>query len=290
MLIGLNRPINPPVYPVPDIDAAIIAQHAEALGFESIFYGEHPIRPLEEAGMTVGSYSGGVPLFQDTLVALARASAVTSRIKIGSAVFNMPEHNPVLFAKQIASLDLYSKGRVVLGLSVGWSEIEVTLLGGDFARRWEQTRESILIMQALWTQERVEMKGEFYDVPPVFCYPQPASKPWPPILIGSRHANAFPRIVEYADGWMPAFVRADTMALGPGAVREGRRKLDEAAKTAGRDPTGLHIAAIIKDDATPDDLKRFEDASCDRVLISLPAVQTEAEAREVLDRLAQRVL
>jgi alkanesulfonate monooxygenase SsuD/methylene tetrahydromethanopterin reductase-like flavin-dependent oxidoreductase (luciferase family) len=157
--IGVNRPISPPAYPVPDIDAAVIARHAEALGFESIFYGEHPIRPLDEPGMVVGRYSEGVPLFQDTLVALARASAVTSRIKIGSGVFNLPEHNPILFAKQIASLDLYSKGRVVLGLSVGWSEIEVTLLGGDFARRWEQTREAIRLMQALWTQDRVEMNS-----------------------------------------------------------------------------------------------------------------------------------
>ncbi len=290
MHIGVNRPLRPPAYPAADIDAAVIARHAEALGFESIFYGEHPIRPLDEPGMAAGSYSDGVPLFQDALVALARASAVTSRIKIGSGVFNLPEHNAILFAKQIASLDLYSNGRVVLGLSVGWSEIEVTLLGGNFARRWEQTREAILLMQALWTKERVEMKGEFYDVPPVLCHPKPASKPWPPILIGSRHANAFARIVEYADGWMPAFVRPETMANGPEAVRSGRRKLDELARAAGRDPSSLHIAAIIKDDATIDDLRRFEDAGCDRAIISLPAVETEDKARDVLDRLADRVL
>jgi alkanesulfonate monooxygenase SsuD/methylene tetrahydromethanopterin reductase-like flavin-dependent oxidoreductase (luciferase family) len=124
----------------------------------------------------------------------------------------------------------------------------------------------------------------------VLCYPQPATKPWPPILIGSRHDKAFARIVEYADGWMPAFVRPETMANGPAAVRNGRRKLDDLARAAGRDPAGLHIAAILKDDAGRDDLRRFEDAGCDRAIISLPAVETEDEARQMLDRLAHRVL
>jgi probable F420-dependent oxidoreductase len=290
MHIGVNRPADPPVYPIPDIDAAAIAQRAEALGFESIFYGEHPIRPLDEPGMKVGRYTGGVPYFQDALVALARASAVTSRIKIGSGAFNMPEHHAVLFAKQIASLDLYSGGRVILGLTIGWSALEVTILGGDFARRWEQTRESILLMKALWTQERVEMKGDFYDVPPVHCYPQPASKPWPPILLGSVSDKVFPRIIEYADGWMPAFVRAENLGRGPAVVRKGRAQLDELARAAGRDPATIQTSVILKDDVTRDDLKRFEDEGCERAIVSLPAIQSEADGRDAVDRLAERVL
>ena len=108
MKIGLNRPVAAPDYPTPDVDCALLAVHAEKLGFESIFYGEHPIRPLDDPGR--GVHSRGVPLYQDTLVGLTRAAAMTKTIKVGGGVFLMPEHNPIAFAKQLATLDHYSGG------------------------------------------------------------------------------------------------------------------------------------------------------------------------------------
>ena len=95
--IGLSRPIASPRYPVPDVDCALLAVHAENAGFESILYGEHPIRPLDDPGR--GVHDHGVPLYQDTLVNLARATAMTKKIKVGGGVWLMPEHNPIAFAK-----------------------------------------------------------------------------------------------------------------------------------------------------------------------------------------------
>src|SRR3979411_2465550 len=129
MHIGVSRPPTPE-YPVPDVDGALVAKHAERIGFESVFYGEPPIRPLNDPGRSV--HAAGVPFFQDTLVMLARASAMTTTLKVGAGVFLMPEHNPVLFAKQLASLDHYSGGRLIVGAGVGWSRTECELLGGNF--------------------------------------------------------------------------------------------------------------------------------------------------------------
>src|SRR4051794_30666456 len=181
MHIGISRPPTPP-HPIPDVDGAAVAQTAEELGFESIFYGEHPIRPVDQPGQ--GVHADGIPFFQDTVVMLARASAVTSTIMLGGGVFLIPEHNPILFAKQLATIDHYSGGRVIVGAGVGWSRTECELLGGNFDRRWAQTRESVLLMKRLWTEDTVEFHGEFFDVPPVQLFPQPARNP--PVLVGAN--------------------------------------------------------------------------------------------------------
>ena len=197
----------------------MVARLAEELGFESIFYGEHPIRPVGQEGQ--GVHQDGVPFFQDTLVMLARASAMTSRIKLGGGVFLVPEHNPVQFAKELASLDFYSGGRLIVGAGVGWSRVECELLGGQWDRRWAQTRESIQIMKRLWSQDTAEYEGEFYSVPAVQLYPQPATRPWPPVLLAARgSARSFRRIVEYGDGWIPAFAGEGAVAEGPAHVEQ----------------------------------------------------------------------
>ena len=272
MKIGLNRPVAAPDYPTPDVDCALLAVHAEKLGFESIFYGEHPIRPLDDPGR--GVHSRGVPLYQDTLVGLTRAAAMTKTIKVGGGVFLMPEHNPIAFAKQLATLDHYSGGgRLLVGLGIGWSQVEITLMGGRFERRWEQMREAVIIMKMLWTQERVEYDGEFWKAPPVLCFPQPKSKPHPPVLLGGRHENLIPRIVDYADGWLPAFVTPENLAKGPAWVADWRVKLDRAAAEKGRDPREIQISALVDGDIDRDVVRRFEDTGVlERLNISLPFI------------------
>ncbi len=299
MHVGISRPPTPP-HPTADIDGAEVARLAEELGFESIFYGEHPIRPVGQEGQ--GVHADGVPFFQDTLVMLARASAMTSRIKLGGGVFLIPEHNPVQFAKELACLDFYSGGRLIVGAGVGWSRVECELLGGHWDRRWAQTRESIQIMKRLWSQDTAEYEGAFYSMPAVQLYPQPATRPWPPVLLAARgSARSFRRIVEYGDGWIPAFAGEGAVAEGPAQVEKGRRVLDRLAVEAGRDPATLQITAILRGPQVDGDLapgqvvdravlRRFEAAGADRAAISLPTLTCERDASEALDRIAARAL
>jgi len=299
MRVGISRPPTPP-HPIPDVDAALVARHAEAIGFESILYGEHPIRPVGDPGH--GVHAHGVPFFQDTLVALARISAVTTTLKFGGGVFLIPEHNPFQFAKELASLDFYSGGRLLIGAGIGWSRVECELLGGQWSRRWTQTRETIQIMKRLWSQETAEYDGEIYQAPPIQLFPQPASKPWPPVLIGARRSDkAFARIVDFGDGWLPAFTGANDLEDGPPQIEAGRRELDRLAREAGRDPATLQISVIVRGPQIDGDLgprqsvdraavARFTAAGADRVLISLPTITSEQEAKEALQRIADAAL
>jgi probable F420-dependent oxidoreductase len=299
MKIGVSRPPTPR-HPVPDVDGAVVAELAEDIGFESIFYGEHPIHPVDQPGS--GVHAHGVPFFQDTLVMLARASAMTSRIKLGSGVFLIPEHNPVLFAKQLASLDHYSRGRLVVGAGVGWSRIECELLGGNFDRRWAQTCEAIQLMKRLWTEDTVQFRGEFFDVPPVRLFPQPASKPWPPVLLGAAPSErTFRRIVAVADGWIPAFVEPAAVEGAPSLLEKSRARLDTLAVEAGREPTTIQITAILRGPQVDGDLgpgqrvdralvARLADAGVDRVAVSLRTIHGERDAREALAHIADDVL
>jgi probable F420-dependent oxidoreductase len=297
--IGISRPPTPP-HPIPDVDGAVVAKLAEELGFESVFYGEHPIRPVDQPG--IGVHADGIPFFQDTIVMLARASAMTSTIKIGGGVFLVPEHNAVLFAKQLASIDHYSNGRLIVGAGVGWSRTECELLGGNFDRRWAQTAETIKLMKQLWTKETVEFHGEFYEVPPVQLFPQPVSKPWPPVLIGAlASARAFRRIVDYADGWLPAFVTRDSIATAPEHLEDSRKLLDRLAIEKGRKPAELQITAILRGPQVDGDLRpservdrallgRLRDVGVDRVAISLSTITSPEDAARALTRIADEML
>jgi probable F420-dependent oxidoreductase len=310
MHIGISRPPTPP-HPIADVDGAAVAKIAEELGFESIFYGEHPITPANEGGNSV--HSSGVPFFQDLLVMLARASAVTTRIKLGAGVFLIHEHQAVMLAKQLASLDYYSGGRLIIGQGLGWSRIECEVMGGNFDRRWTQTRESIELMKKLWTQEVTEHDGEFYKVPPVYLYPKPATKPWPPFLLTGPHwahegslespkmMRTFRRVVDVGDGWYPFFLGSDEIHNGPEILVQARKIFDELCADSGRDPSEIKITALLRaeihdgDLSMPelvnrDTLRRYEDAGIERATITVPTIVSEENAREILTYLAERVL
>ncbi len=299
MSIGLSRPPTPP-HPIVDVDAAVVARIAEELGFESIFYGEHPTRPVGEPGH--GVHAGGAPFFQDTLVAMARISAVTSKIKFGGGVFLIPEHNPVQFAKELASLDFYSGGRLLVGVGVGASRIECELLGGNWENRWLQTQEAIEIMKLLWTEDTTSYEGQIYQVPPIQVFPKPANPLGPPVLLGVRPSEvAFARIVQYADGWLPALVTVDDVASGPEIVANGRRRISDLAIEAGRDPLDFQISVIVRGPQIDGDLgpgqkvarsmiSELLDAGADRILVSMRTIVDEDDAARTLNTIAEAVL
>jgi probable F420-dependent oxidoreductase len=281
MNVGISIPL--PAY---HIDPAFMARTVEALGFESFWCAEHPFIPVRTTSRFPGSPDGVIPEtyshFVDPFVTLARASGVTSRVKLGTSIVLVPERHPLLMAKEVSTLDRFSGGRFLFGVGAGWLREETELMGGDFDHRWTQTRESILAMKELWTKPEAEFHGKYYDFPPVKVYPKPAQMPHPPVLLGGTAANVFKRIVAWGDGWLPT-------GSTPEQIREGRAVLDRLAREAGRDPAALTISAH----GQPPDrdlLRRLVDAGADRVVVRPPSVKTEAEMGAALTEIARKVL
>jgi probable F420-dependent oxidoreductase len=266
------------------IDPAVLAKRAEELGFDSFWLPEHPIMPVTT--VTPFPLGGPIPAFYadliDPFVGLARASAVTKTIKLGTGICLVPERNPLLLAKEIATLDHFSGGRVLFGIGAGWLKEETEIMGGDFAHRWTQTQEAVMAMKALWTQEEAEYHGKYYNFPPVRSFPKPAQKPHPPIILGSiTSRRVFQRIVAWGDAWMPVGVSLEEM-------QHGRETLNELATQAGRDPRSIQVVAFF---APPDPagLQALEEAGADAALIALE-IAGEQEALAKLEEIAQQVL
>ena len=281
MNVGISVPL--PAYLV---DVGFMARKAEELGFESFFCAEHPFIPVHTKSRFPGSEDGVIPEtyshFVDPFVALARASGTTSRIKLGTGIVLVPERNPLLLAKEVSTLDLFSGGRFLFGIGAGWLREETELMGGDFDHRWTQTRESILAMKELWTKPEAEFHGKYYNFPPVRSYPKPIQKPHPPVLLGGSAKKVLERIVEWGDGWLPNRVTPDEL-------RESRATLDRLAKDKGRDPSAITIT-VHGQPADRDHIKRLLDAGANRVLVRPPAVKTEAEMGTELTKIADAVL
>ena len=269
----------------PPVDVAVVATKVEALGFDSLWVGEHPVMPVHSTSPFPGSADGVIPpsysWFVDPFVALARASAVTTTLKLGTGITLVPERNPLLLAKEVATLDYFSGGRFRFGIGAGWNREETTIMGGDFDRRWSQTRDAVEAMKVLWATEEAEYHGTYYDFPPVRSFPRPIQRPHPPIFLGGTAKHVYQRIVEYGNGWMPT-------RSTPELIKQGREALNELATEAGRDPESIEILAYIApaDRAT---LQALEKAGADAAVMLL-ANQPESEALAELEQIAQKVL
>ena len=209
--VGISVPL--PAYAV---DVAFMARKAEELGFESLWCAEHPFIPVHTTSRFPGSPDGVIPEtyshFIDPFVALARASGVTTKLKLGTGIVLVPERNPLLLAKEISTLDLFSGGRFLFGIGAGWLREETELMGGDFDHRWTQTRESILAMKELWTKQHAEFHGKYYNFPLVKSFPKPAQKPHPPVILGGHARTVLERVVSWGDGWLPNSITPEKLA------------------------------------------------------------------------------
>ena len=266
-------------------DIAVVAKRAEELGFESLWVPEHPILPVDAKTPWPGSPDGVIPKVYadivDPFVALGRASAVTTSIKLGTGICLVPERNPLLLAKEVATLDMYSGGRFMFGIGAGWLREETEIMGGDFEHRWTQTRDSVLAMKELWTRTASEYHSRYYDFPPVYSFPRPAQRPHPPVLLGGVATNVFKRVVAWGDGWLPNRVT-------PEQVQKGRATLDELAEASGRDPQSIQVA-VFGQPADRDLIERFHEAGADRVMVRLETAPEE-ETLAKLASIAQAVL
>ena len=246
------------------IDPAVLAGRAEELGFDSLWTPEQPTLPVE----TVDDIPRAWGDIVDPFVMLARASAATSTLLLGTAVVVVPEHSPILLAHRAATLDALSGGRFLFGIGVGSVPEEAAIFGVDYPRRWTQAAEAAAAMKALWTQEQAEHHGAYYDFPPVYCYPKPARKPHPPLLLGTRIQASFRRIVEWGDGWLP-------IGVTPDDVRRGRATLDRLCEETGRDPASIEITIA---DVAPeaDAVRAYEEAGADRAIVGTPSAPTRS--------------
>jgi probable F420-dependent oxidoreductase len=281
MNIGISVPL-----PAHLVDVGAMARTAEALGFESFWCAEHPFIPVHTTSRFPGSEDGVIPEayahFIDPFVVLARASGTTSRIKLGTGIVLVPERHPLLLAKEVSTLDLFSGGRFLFGIGAGWLREETQLMGGDFDHRWTQTRESVLAMKELWTKPEAEFHGKYYDFPPVRSNPKPRQKPHPPVLLGGDAPTVLQRVVAWGDGWLPNRVTPDQL-------REKRVTLDRLAREAGRDPAALTIS-VHGQPADRDLIERLHEAGATRVIVRPATTKSEPEMARELTRIAEAVL
>jgi probable F420-dependent oxidoreductase len=209
-----------------------VARRAEDLGYASLWTFQRLLSPEGPEGPVLAPPYHSV---LDPLVSLAHVAGVTKRIRLGVAVVNMPFQAPAVLAKQLATLDVLSGGRLDAGLGLGWMHEEFEATGASFAARGRRGAEYIRCLRAIWSDPVVELDGEFYRVPRARIEPKPVQRPGPPILIGGTAEPALRRAGRLADGWISSS-RADLAALG-----ESVRIIRDAACGAGRDPALLRF-------------------------------------------------
>jgi probable F420-dependent oxidoreductase len=219
-----------------DLAPAALAVAVEERGFDSLWLPEHTHLPVREdtppalvEGVRLDDYKRCV----DPLVALATAAGVTERIGLGTGILLAAQHDPIVLAKQVATLDHLSGGRVSLGVGFGWNRAEAEDHGVDFARRHDVVDEHLGAMEAIWSSERAEFHGEFVDFDPTWSWPKPVQQPRVRTLVGGGATDAvFAAVAKRADGWIP---------IGGRGLKEALPRLRARFEEAGRDPHALSV-------------------------------------------------
>ncbi len=220
---------------------ARLAKEIEDRGLDSLFLAEHSHIPTSRRSPWPGSRPGHTdPLpemyrrINDQIVALSMAGAVTEKLILGTSVTLVAQHDPIWLAKQIATLDFWTGGRVILGVGFGWNEEQMESHGVDFPKRREITEEYIGMMRALWTEDEASFSGTHAQLEPSWAYPKPAQPGGPKIVMGGGTGPVlFDAIARYADGWMPISAR-DSLA-------ERLQPLKDRFEQSGRDPKDMEV-------------------------------------------------
>ena len=261
------------------IDPVTLGRAAEDRGFESLFFPEHTHIPTSRESPYPGG--GDLPMEYshtlDPFVAFGAIAATTEKIKLATGIALIVERDPIMLAKEVATLDQLSNGRVMLGIGGGWNREEMRNHGTEPSSRWLLVRERIEAMQALWTQEEAEYHGELVDFGPTWQWPKPVQQPHPPILVGGNGANTLKRVVRYGDEWMPIAGRGDALSRIP--------ELQELAAEAGRDPIPVSVFGAP---ANAEAIDELAEAGVSRAILSLPPAGEE-QVISILDRYASFV-
>ena len=257
-----------------------LAREVEARGFDSLWYPEHSHIPSSRI-TPWGGQKDAPPLPEqywrsdDVFIALAYAAAVTETLKLGTGISLVSQRDPIWTAKEVATLDHLSGGRVLFGVGYGWNKEEMAQHGTAYGDRRALLREKVLMMKALWTQDEASFDGELMALDPSWAWPKPAQKPHPPIIMG---AGAGPRtiadMVEFCDGWLPLATRHD--------IVDQVARVRDAVAAGGRDPQAFEITAYS---AKVDSLEVLEKAGVDRAVFTLPPLGPDVVIPR-LDKLA----
>src|SRR6185295_4403696 len=226
-------------------DLEALVRRGEALGFASVMIADHIVFPSVVTSKYPYTVSGVFPGQGDALEQLALMAFIagkTERLRLVTSVMILPYRNPVATAKTLATIDVLSRGRVTVGVGVGWLREEFEALGAaDFDRRGAVSDEYLRIFKALWTESPVSFAGEFYRFEDVRCLPEPVQKPHPPIWIGGHSKAALRRVARLGDGWHPVGANPAT-PLRPPEMRARLDELHRLTEAEGRDPSTLTIS------------------------------------------------
>ena len=257
-----------------------LAREVEARGFDSLWFPEHSHIPSSRI-TPWGGQKDAPPLPEqywrsnDAFIALAYAAAVTETLKLGTGISLVSQRDPIWTAKEVATLDHLSGGRVLFGIGYGWNKEEMAQHGTAYDDRRALLRENMLLIKALWTQDEASFDGELMSLEPSWAWPKPAQKPHPPIIMG---AGAGPKtvadMVEFCDGWLPLATRHD--------IVDQVARVRKAVADAGRDPEAFEITAYS---AKVDSQEVLEKAGVDRAVFTLPPLSPDVVIPR-LDKLA----
>src|SRR5918998_2878448 len=220
-----------------------IGREAERVGLDSVWVFERLLWPVNPQTPYGGVPNAPIPVeYQsvlDPLETLTYVAGNTERISLGTSIIDMFFHNPVTLARRFATLDVLSGGRVIAGLGIGWSKDEYDAAGMPFRQKGARADEYMQVLKRIWTDDVVEFKGQFYNIPASKIGPKPVQKPHPPILLGGYTPKTFPRIVNYTDGWIPI---AGSVSLEQ--QEQAINGLRESARKANKDPSNIRIIVL----------------------------------------------
>jgi probable F420-dependent oxidoreductase len=276
-----------------------VFRRVEELGFDALIVPEHAIIPVEHktpypaGGGEIPDWYSRMP---DPFVLLGIAAAVTKRVKLITGICLVPEHNPLVLAKEVATVDYFSGGRFLFGIGAGWLADECEIMGVEFRKRWPITREYIRAMKELWTKPEASFDGKYVKFPAVKSYPKPAQKPHPPVLIGANGGAQGPEkvlkdVVTIGDGWMPLRVK-------PKILADNLATLKKMCAEAGRDFSKMDITMFrpFERDDVKETFREYEEAGCQRIVVGTEALYKNGTAlgpdtwQKELEELARKYL
>ncbi|MBI3993764.1 MAG: LLM class F420-dependent oxidoreductase [Candidatus Lambdaproteobacteria bacterium] len=259
---------------------AELAREVEARGFESLFFPEHthiPSKRLSPWSPRNDPLPEMYAHMHDVFVAMTAAAMVTQKLIVASGICLVVERDPIITAKEVASLDQLSGGRFEFGIGGGWNREEMENHGTEFGTRWKLMRERIEAMKAIWSEERATYHGEFVNFDEIWSWPKPLQKPHPPILVAGNGARTLQRVARYGDGWLP-------LPQGLDSFTDKLKELEDLCAAAGRPmvPVSLFYAPTSK----PAKLAQFRAEGVSRFVWSVPSAGRDVVLPK-LDELAR---